>query len=457
MLKGHSLKSDKLHFSDQTYSHNFMIKTIEPVRSLNGVITDLPADKSIAHRAALFAAIAKGDSTIKNYSNAADPQSTLECLKGLGVDITMKGSTIVIHGRGRKGLRPVHEKLDCGNSGTTMRLLSGILSGSNQQVCLTGDASLSSRPMARVLNPLREMGALCESTEGERAPLCFKNHGGLEAITYELPMASAQVKSCVLLAGLFARGETRVVENLPSRDHTERMLGLEIDFNADGTRVIKSSRSVELRPINMSIPGDISGAAFWMVAGSLVPDSRIELKQVGINPTRSAVMSILKRMGADIRIANTVDDASLQGGEPTADIIIKSNNLKAVELLPAEIPNAIDEIPVLAVAMCMAKGTSKVRGATELRAKETDRISAVVEMLTKAGADVTEYEDGFEVKGNPDFVPKPAVYASHHDHRIAMASAVMAMCASDSSSIEGADCVAVSYPSFFEHLTKLSS
>lgn len=433
-----------------------MIKTIEPVRALKGVISDIPADKSIAHRAALFAAIAKGDSTITNYSNAADPGTTLECLKDLGVDITIKGSTVVIHGRGRKGLRPVKPVLDCGNSGTTMRLLSGIVSGSGLEVTLTGDASLSSRPMGRVLNPLREMGAICDSTGEEKAPLRFKSNTGLDAITYKLPMASAQVKSCVLLAGLFSSGETKVVESLPSRDHTERMLGLEIDFNADGTRVIKSSRSVEIRPLHMRIPGDISGAAFWMVAGSLVPDSRIELLQVGINPTRNAVMGILKRMGADIRIANTIDHASQQAGEPTADIIIKTSELKATDLLHAEIPNAIDEIPVLAVAMCFARGTSKVRKAAELRAKETDRISAVVEMLTKAGADVTEFDDGFEVKGDPGFVPKSAAYESHHDHRIAMASAVMAMMAKEASTINGAECTDISYPDFFTHLKTLA-
>jgi len=390
-----------------------MDKTIAPVPLLEGVIEDLPADKSISHRAAMFAAIAKGDSTLKNYSDAADPQSTLSCLQAMGVKITQTDNIIVIQGRGRKGLKPVTRQIDCGNSGTTMRLLSGIIAGANLELTLTGDESLNSRPMGRVLKPLLQMGAKCESSPEETAPLHFYKHDGLEAIQYTLPMASAQVKSCVLLAGLFAPGETKVIETRPTRDHTERMLNLETDFNADGTRVSKSSLSVELNPIHMRIPRDISAAAFWMVAGSVLPGSIIELQQVGINATRDAVLRILKRMGADIRLSNVVDDADKEGGEPMADITIHSSQLRAVDLHPMEIPNAIDEIPVLAVAMSRAEGISRVHGAGELRKKETDRIKAVVEMLQKAGVPVTEYDDGFEITGRHDFIPSPAVYNSY--------------------------------------------
>ncbi|MCC5934132.1 MAG: 3-phosphoshikimate 1-carboxyvinyltransferase [Candidatus Cyclonatronum sp.] len=434
-----------------------MNKTVEPAKCLRGEITDLPADKSIAHRAALFATLARGESVIRNFSEAADPQSTLQCLRDLGVPVETDGNTIVIRAKGRKTFSPIKSEIDCGNSGTTMRLLSGMVAGAGLPVTLTGDASLSSRPMKRITEPLGLMGAEIETAEGNRAPILFRPHKGLHAIDYPLPMPSAQVKSCVLLAGLFADGETRVTEKLPSRDHTERMLGLEMDFNADGTRVLKSSREFEVRPQHLTVPNDISAAAFWMVAASVIPGSEIVLRGVGVNPSRSAVISILQRMGADIRVTLPPNmQASQAVGEPVADITIKSAQLRPVSLLETEIPNAIDEIPVLAVAMGFARGKSEVRNASELRAKECDRIAAVAEMLRKAGIKVVEYKDGFEVIGGGAGPCEPAEHASFHDHRIAMASSILALKGSGPSVITGADCTAISYPHFYRDLSLLA-
>ncbi|WP_114985731.1 3-phosphoshikimate 1-carboxyvinyltransferase [Cyclonatronum proteinivorum] len=435
-----------------------MIKTITPATALRGELSSLPPDKSIAHRAALFASVAKGESVIRNYSAAEDPQSTLSCLRDLGVPVETDGSTVIIRAKGRKTFSPVRQLIDCGNSGTTMRLLSGLVAGAGLDVTLTGDASLSSRPMKRIMDPLGLMGAQIASSDKNRPPLQFASHKGLRAIDYTLPMASAQVKSCVLLAGLFADGETRVTETLPSRDHTERMLGLETDFNADGSRVLKSSREFEVLPQQLKIPNDISAAAFWMVAASIIPGSEIVLRGVGINPSRSAVITILQRMGADIRVSVPPEaSTSTTVGEPLADITIKSAKLSATDLLETEIPNAIDEIPVLAVAMAFAEGKSTVRKAAELRAKECDRIAAVAEMLQKAGLNIKEYADGFDVSGSRSNACQAADYSSHHDHRIAMAAAVLSLKADAPSTIHDADCAAISYPTFFRDLESLRS
>lgn len=433
-----------------------MIQTVEPVKSLRGELKSLPPDKSIAHRAALFASIAKGESVIRNYSAAADPQSTLQCLRDLGVDLETDGSTVIIRAKGRKTFSPLKAEIDCGNSGTTLRLLSGMVAGAGLEVTLTGDASLSSRPMKRVTDPLAQMGAQIQTTENGRAPLYFQPHKGLQAIDYVLPVPSAQVKSCVLLAGLFASGETRVTELLPSRDHTERMLGLEMDFNADGTRVLKSSRDFEIQPQRLAIPNDISAASFWMVAASVMPGSEVVLRGVGINPSRNAVISILQRMGADIRVNQPANGSTQIVGEPLADITVKSAKLRPVSLLETEVPNAIDEIPVLAVAMAFAKGKSEVRNAAELRAKECDRISAVCEMLQNAGIKVIEYKDGFEVIGTEATSCEAATQPSHHDHRIAMAASVLALKGNAASQILDASCTAISYPDFYRDLATLS-
>lgn len=451
-----------------------MTTLVSPVTSLRGSVNDLPADKSVAHRAALLAGISRGKSIITNYSLAADPQSTLDCLRQLGValEVSSKGSTVAIHGKGRHALSsgPSGDGiLDCGNSGTTMRLLSGIVAGANLEVCLSGDDSLSQRPMGRVLKPLQQMGTRWHTNEGPaeevespKAPLFFRKHKGLQGIRYELPMPSAQVKSCLLLAGLYASGETEVVEFTPSRDHTERMLGLETQYNADGSRIIKSSRDVELAGFDMRIPGDISGAAFWMAAGSIVKDADIRIANVGMNPSRAAVVDILKRMGADVQVLRDKEQGEHTGnngsGEPVANLHIRPAALKATPLKRSEIPNAIDEIPVLAVAMCFAEGTSEVRNAKELRKKETDRIAAVVDMIQRAGGNIQEYKDGFSIAGDPEFVPRATTYDSYHDHRIAMAASILSLraAAGGQSYIENAECVDISYPNFYEHLKQLT-
>lgn len=450
---------------------------VSPVASLRGSLDDLPADKSIAHRAALFAGISRGKSIITNYSLAADPQSTLACLQQLGVRLERSGGgrKVVIHGKGRHALElpKPDEKgvptLDCGNSGTTMRLLSGIVAGANLELSLAGDTSLSNRPMGRVLHPLQQMGALWHTSEGQgeevespKAPLYFQKHDGLQGIRYELPMPSAQVKSCLLLAGLYAAGETEVVEFTPSRDHTERMLGLETQYNADGSRIIKSSREVELQGFDLRVPGDISGAAFWMVAGSITEDANIRIPQVGINPSRSAVIDILKRMNADVQVFREKGQEEQTGsnasGEPVASLQIRPASLQATSLTRGEIPNAIDEIPVLAVAMCFAEGVSEVRHAAELRKKETDRITAIVDMIQRAGGDIQEFEDGFTITGNPAFRPAATSYDSYDDHRIAMAASILALRAEEGqqSRIENSGCVNISYPNFYAHLTQLT-
>lgn len=426
--------------------------TVKPAKSLNGIIRDVPADKSIAHRSAMFAALGDDISQITNYPQSADPQSTLSCLRGLGIEIIQNEGKVTVKGAGRNFWKPNSTSLDCGNSGTTMRLISGIIAGAGLQVSLTGDHSLQSRPMKRIINPLEEMGAKIESKDGY-APLTFlSNDKKLKAIQYVLPMASAQVKSCVLLAGLFADGVTEVVESVPSRDHTERMLGLEKEYKSDGSVIIRSSREHSIPSLNMVIPGDISGASFWLVAGSIVPNAEIKLLNVGINPTRNAIIHILKRMGANISIIQKEDASQL---EPVADIVVKSSELVATSLEPREIPNCIDEIPILSVAMSFAKGQSSIRNAEELRTKETDRIHAIASILSRAGVEHEMYEDGLTINGNPGFIPKPAEYESFHDHRIAMSAAVMALKASESSVILDADAAAVSYPDFWKHLEQL--
>lgn len=426
--------------------------TVKPVDAFRGEIKNVPPDKSIAHRAAMFAALASGVSKIKNYPAAADPESTLECLQNLGVKINKSGNQLTVQGVGRTGWKILKNELDCGNSGTTMRLLSGILAGAGLNVKLTGDESLKSRPMKRIMEPLLEMGAEIHASSGRYAPLEFIGTKKLRGITYRLPVASAQVKSCVLLAGLFAEGETRVIESLPSRDHTERMLGLETIHQPDGTTIIKSSKDVNIAPLDFAIPGDISGSAFWLVAGTITPESRITLKNVGINPTRSAIISILKRMGAQIH----VEDVTSENGEPVADITVHSSALRAINPGKHEIPNCIDEIPVLAVAMAFAKGTSTIKNAEELRTKETDRINAVVTMLKKSGVHIEEFEDGFSIKGNHDFIPEPAEYDSFHDHRIAMASAILASRSKKPSLITRSEAASISYPDFWSHFETLA-
>ncbi len=428
-----------------------MIKEVTPSQRLEGTLR-LPPDKSISHRAAMFAALHRGVSRVDNFSPAADPQSTLSCLQRLGVEIKREDETIWVHGVGRDGLAEPGEPLDCGNSGTTMRLLSGIVGGAGISCTLTGDESLSSRTMKRIVEPLRKMGIDIGAREGNYAPLAVKEGGKVEPMDFELPIASAQLKSCVLLAGLFGESPTNVLETLPSRDHTERLLNLPVREEG-GKTVISSHRQVVIPQQSYRVPNDFSAAAFWLVAGSIHPRAAIQLDAVGINPSRTAAMDLLRRMGADIRCSNK----SSEGPEPVADITIESGSLQPVNINEEVVPNCIDEIPVLAIAMLFADGVSVIRGAGELRHKETNRLSALADMLDAAGARFEEYDDGVKIYGDPAFRPEPAEYESFHDHRIAMAAAVLALMSKGTSAIRDAECTAISYPGFWDDLHGLTN
>lgn len=420
--------------------------TLTGADALVGEVT-LPADKSIAHRSALISAISDGTSRIVGYPASADPQSTLSCLRALGVEMGDKTEGLVIQGRGLNGLRAPSGALDCGNSGTTMRLLAGILAGQPFDSRLFGDASLSKRPMQRIIDPLQRMGANLSSTDG-RPPLDIAASRGLEGIHYPLPVASAQVKSCVLLAGLYAEGETTVVESRATRDHTERMLGLS-RLQIGGETVISVRGGTMLPPRVWSIPADFSAAAFFLVAGSMMEGSLIRMPRVGLNPTRTGLMDVLRAMGADIQVENERDF----GGEPIGDVVVKAAPLTGVRIDGDMIPNLIDEIPVLCVAATAAEGVTEIRDAEELRHKESDRIAAVAAGLRSMGAQVEEYPDGLAIEGGHPL--NGARIATHHDHRIAMAFAIAAQMARGETVIEDADVASVSFPTFYETLEKL--
>ena len=428
-----------------------MNRTVVPASSLNGTV-HLPPDKSISHRSALFAAIAEGKSVIKNYSEAADPQSTLECLRGLGVSLKKDGNKVTIEGVGREGLQTPTAQLNCGNSGTTMRLLSGIVAGAGIECELVGDESLSSRTMKRIIDPLRAMGCTIDARDVEYAPIKIEGHKGIKPMRYPLPIASAQLKSCVLLAGLFGDSPTEVIEQLPSRDHTERLLDLKSDSYGQG-KIIRSSVADVIPSQNYSVPADFSAAAFWLVGGAIHPAAEIHLKKVGINPSRKAALTILQQMGANLAI----DNESVEGKEPVADLTISSSNLSAIDLDPALIPNCIDELPILMIAMAFADGTSTITGAEELRHKETDRLKAMYDILDAAGVDAELAADGITIHGDPDFTPQSATFNTYHDHRMAMAAAILATRGDGESTVKDAECTAISYPDFWTDLESLSA
>lgn len=427
-----------------------MRKTISIQGGLNGVV-QIPPDKSIAHRAAMFAALADGTSTIGNYAQAADPQTTLKVIQALGVKVEQKGNTVKVYGRGRHLLQKPTGVIDCENSGTTMRLMAGILSGADIECTLTGDVSLSKRPMKRVMGPLGQMGAKIEAREGTHPPLELHSNKGLKAIDFVLPIASAQLKSCILLAGLFCDDEVIVRETVRSRNHTEVLLELRDEILADGTRLIYSSKGHQVPLQNYDIPGDFSSATFWMVAGSIMAEGELLLKNVGLNPTRDAALHVLRRMGADIRVI----EERQAGAEIVVDLLVRPARLKATSMSEAEVAVAIDEIPVLSVAMAFAEGESEVRGAGELRVKECDRIDAMAGMLRAMGVPVEEYEDGYRIEGQPDHRYGSLEVDSRHDHRIAMSAGVAAVRCDGEVSIEGAEHAAVSYPGFWSDLERL--
>ena len=423
---------------------------VEPARRLRGRLR-VPGDKSISHRYALLAALAGGTSTIRGYSTGADCGSTLECLRGLGVAIagTAKSdgtSTVTVAGRELCGLAPPARVLDAGNSGTTMRLLSGILAGHPFDSEITGDASLQQRPMRRIIEPLERMGGRVEAVDG-RPPLRIRG-GSLNGIPYVPPVASAQVKSAVLLAGLHARGVTQVREPAPTRDHTERALeafGVPVDRGNGAVAVTGGS---PLRPLGLTVPGDPSSAAFWAVAAAVVPDSDVTIEAVGLNPTRTAFLDVLIRIGADIEVR--VEDSS--GGEPIGEVRIRSGALRDVVIGAEEVPSLIDELPVLG-ALAAHGPTVEVGGASELRHKESDRITALAAGLRAIGVRVPERPDGF--RAEREGVPPGGAADAAGDHRLAMAFAVAALAGAGPSAIHGAAAADVSYPGFFTALDAL--
>ncbi|WP_124067939.1 3-phosphoshikimate 1-carboxyvinyltransferase [Clostridium sp. E02] len=417
---------------------------------LKGEIT-IPGDKSISHRSVMFGSIAKGTTEISHFLQGADCLSTISCFKNMGIKIENKGDRVTVHGNGLHGLRKPDTILDCGNSGTTTRLISGILSAQNFRVTLTGDESIQKRPMKRIMKPLAQMGADIKSVNNnDCAPLRI-NGQSLHGIHYNSEVASAQIKSSILLAGLYADSETKVTEPYVSRNHTEIMLkSFGADVQTEGTTAcIYPVR--ELYGNKIVVPGDISSAAYFIAAGLLVPDSEILIKNVGINPTRDGLLHICRDMGADLTLLEVHKDS----GEPTADILVRSSSLHGTVIGGAIIPTLIDELPVIAAMACFAKGETVIQDAAELKVKESNRIEVMVQNLAAMGADVTETEDGMIIRGG-----KPlhgTVINSNLDHRIAMTFAVTGLCAEGETEISRAECVNISYPGFYQDLEQLQS
>ncbi len=407
----------------------------------------VPGDKSISHRSIMLGSLAEGETRVRGFLEGEDALATLKAFRAMGVDIQRPAEgEVVIQGVGLKGLSAPAAPLDLGNSGTSIRLMSGLLAGQAFDTELSGDASLCSRPMGRVITPLTQMGARISGGEGQRPPLRIAGGSSLTGIHYELPMASAQVKSCVLLAGLYADGRTSVTEPAVTRDHTERMLrGFGYDVQRDAAGVISLEGGGSLHGCEIDIPADISSAAFFMVAASIAPGSDLLLTHVGMNPTRTGIVELLRMMGADI----TVQDETEVGGEPVADLHIRSASLRGIEIPEALIPLAIDEFPVLFVAAACAEGRTVLRGAEELRVKESDRIAAMAEGLATLGVTTEVLEDGIVIDGFGDGGSfGGGTVHSYHDHRIAMSFAVAALRAGDRVVVSEADNVATSFPGF---------
>ena len=411
-----------------------------PVAPINATLR-VPGDKSISHRAAMLGGIAEGTTRIRNFLPANDCLATLEVMRGLGVEVEYRGDEVLVHGRGMAGLVEPARPLECGGSGTTMRLMSGLLAGQPFYSVLAGNAQLSRRPMDRVARPLREMGATILGRDGGRlAPLTIQG-GNLQAISYRPPVASAQIKSAVMLAGLFALGETTVEEPTPTRDHTERMLrSMGADLAVDGGTV-RVSRS-HLKAIDVDVPGDISSAAFVLAAASIVPGSRVVVEGVGVNPGRTGFLHALERMGAEVCLHN----ARESNGEPVADVEVSHRELRGISVSAEDVPGMIDELPLLAVVATQAQGITEVRGAAELRVKETDRIATTAAELTRMGARIEPLPDGFRVHG-PTLLHGAQV-SSHGDHRLAMSLSIAALAAKGVTTVEDTECADDSFPGF---------
>ena len=424
-----------------------MDTVINNSKAIKKTIT-IPGDKSISHRSVMLGSLANGTTHVHGFLTGEDCLSTIACFKKMGIEIELDGTDVTVHGKGLNGLKAPTETLDVGNSGTTLRLMTGILSAQPFSCTVTGDSSIQKRPMDRVEKPLKQMGAEITGQGGEKilAPLHITGHG-LKGTHYTLPVASAQVKSAIILAGLYAKGKTVITEPEATRDHTEIMLN---HFGAD---IKRNGNDITVTPVKelyakeIFVPGDISSAAYFMVLGAVCPDSDITIKNVGINPTRTGIITVLENMGANITLLNE----KTVSGEKVADINVKyTPSLKSTTVEGDIIPKLIDEIPVIAVAACFAEGTTVIKDAQELKVKESNRIKTVVNELKKFGADIEETDDGMIIKGKCSL--KGAVCDSHNDHRIAMSMAVAGIMAEGSTTIKDSQCVDISFPTFFSLL-----
>ncbi len=417
-------------------------------KPLHGEIT-VPGDKSISHRAVMLGAISQGTTSVTNFLKGADCLSTIDCFRKMGIDIEQTSEEILIHGKGLHGLTSPQSTLDVGNSGTTMRLLSGILAGQNFSCEITGDASIQKRPMKRIITPLTAMGAKVSSIKSNGCAPLYIEGKPLKGIHYTSPVSSAQVKSCVLLAGLYGDSPTSVTEPFVSRNHSELMLA------SFGAQVSVDNTTVTIEPEprlegqKVQVPGDISSAAYFIAAGLLIPGSEILIKNVGINPTRDGILRVCRQMGADITLLNQREHC----GELSADLLIKHSPLKGTVIRGALIPTLIDELPVIGVMAAFAQGTTVIADAQELKVKESNRLDIMVHHLTAMGAKVTPTEDGMIIQGGESL--HGAVLDSHLDHRIAMSFAIAGLAAQGETQITREDCVNISYPDFYSHLSNL--
>ena len=417
---------------------------IQKIKKAVGQIK-VPGDKSISHRAVMLGSLANGVTEISGFLKGADCLSTIDCFRKMGIDIDINGENVTVHGNGLRGLKKPDEMLYTGNSGTTTRLLCGILAGQNFDTSITCDVSIQKRPMGRVVKPLSMMGA---KIENEYCPL-YITGTKLHGIDYKMPVASAQVKTAIILAGLYADGETVIHEIEKSRDHTELMLSaMGADLTVDNLDITVKPTN-DLTAVNVDVPGDISSAAFFLVLGAIMPNSQITVTNVGINPTRTGIIDVLKDMGADI----TLENVHTSAGETVADITVRSSSLKGTTVGGDIIPRLIDELPIIAVAAVFADGQTVIKDAQELKVKETNRIRAVVDEFNKCGIDITETDDGMIINGGKSI--HGADFKTYGDHRMAMSLTVLAQLADGESTLDDSDCACVSYPTFFDDFYKL--
>ncbi|SDM45423.1 3-phosphoshikimate 1-carboxyvinyltransferase [Bacillus sp. OK048] len=427
-----------------------LIELLPTMNGLKGVIV-IPGDKSISHRSVMFGSIAQGVTKVKNFLPGDDCLSTISCFRKLGVVIEENEKELIIYGNGFEGLKEPNELLDVGNSGTTIRLLLGILAGRPFHSSLIGDDSIGKRPMTRVTEPLKTMGAQIDGRKnGEFTPLSMRG-GSLQPIQYKMPVASAQVKSALILAGLQADGESIIIEKAESRDHTERMIRKFGGQVQTDNRMIKVKGGQKLIASDILVPGDISSAAFFLVAGAIVPDSEIVLKNVGLNPTRTGIIEIMNKMGANLEIHQNDADSF----EPAGDITIKTSNLRGTVIEGDVIPRLIDEIPIIALLATQAEGKTIIKDAAELKVKETNRIDTVVNELKKLGASIEATEDGMVIHGGSTL--SGGTVSSHGDHRIGMMLAIASLLCKDQVNLENPEAISVSYPNFFSHLNSLKN